>query len=404
MSETHRRIDATLVERREAIESLSGSLSTRSSDLEERLGCFNHVLQEQLAAAEEKAQDIARVVADATANSTQAIVKQYDLVKNTSNEERDRTTTALRSTYEAATSEVNTLFRDMNQRFTDAARELREVANEVQHSLDQTRQELKRGVFELPHETRESTAAMRRLVADQIKALAELNEIVNRYSRNIDNVGPRRMALSEGSLVSTVGENRPMPHAELATSIVETSRSAPRPMPRKEAPLPRERSEPPRQPRRSEREPRDDRRDSDGQGGWITDMLTRAKRGEESHPGDRQQAGSIDSLDALSIDIARLVDHDASVELWDRYKRGEKNAFTRRLYTAQGQKTFEDIRRKYRRSTQFRETVDRYIEEFERLLEQVSRDDRGQILTKTYLTSDTGKVYTLLAHASGRLG
>jgi hypothetical protein len=50
------------------------------------------------------------------------------------------------------------------------------------------------------------------------------------------------------------------------------------------------------------------------------------------------------------------------------------------------------------------ETVDRYIDEFERLLEQVARDDRGQVLTKTYLTSDTGKVYTLLAHAAGRLG
>jgi hypothetical protein len=33
----------------------------------------------------------------------------------------------------------------------------------------------------------------------------------------------------------------------------------------------------------------------------------------------------------------------------------------------------------------------------------VARDDRGQGLTKTYLTSDTGKVYTLLAHAASRL-
>ena len=45
-----------------------------------------------------------------------------------------------------------------------------------------------------------------------------------------------------------------------------------------------------------------------------------------------------------------------------------------------------------------------YRAEFERLLDQVGRDDRGQVLTRTYLASDTGKVYTLLAHASGRLG
>ena len=33
----------------------------------------------------------------------------------------------------------------------------------------------------------------------------------------------------------------------------------------------------------------------------------------------------------------------------------------------------------------------------------VARNDRDQIMTQTYLTSDTGKVYTMLAHASGKL-
>ena len=132
--------------------------------------------------------------------------------------------------------------------------------------------------------------------------------------------------------------------------------------------------------------------------GWLSDMLTRAEDSRQHAPEQ-----SIESLDALSLDIARMIDHDAAVELWDRHQRGERNIFTRRLYTAQGQKTFDEIRRRYRKSDEFRETVDRYIDEFERLLEQVSRDDRGQVLSKTYLTSDTGKVYTLLAHAAARL-
>ncbi len=38
----------------------------------------------------------------------------------------------------------------------------------------------------------------------------------------------------------------------------------------------------------------------------------------------------------------------------------------------------------------------------QRLLADVSRNDRDQTLTGSYLISDTGKVYTLLAHASGR--
>jgi DNA anti-recombination protein RmuC len=426
MSETHRRIDATLAERREAIEALTGHLSTRSSDLEDRLTRFNRLLEEQLAGAEAKAQEIARLVADTTTNATQSIVKQYDAVKNTANEERDRTSLALRSVYENATNEVNTLFRDMNQRFVDVARELREVATEVQHSLDQTRQELKRGVFELPHETRESTAAMRRLVADQIKALAELNEVVSRHSRGVDNAAaPRRLAVNEDALIAAATEaprdalraradfapptGRPRVEA-LPSREREAIREIGREIEREARELPRR---PAPGPRWEERMPQEVHHEARHES-WGGETLLRARQDEEPRAPRRvreEEAASeepalrsIESLDALSADIARLVDHDAAVELWERHNRGEKNAFTRRLYTTQGQKTFEDIRRKYRRSSEFRETVDRYIEEFERLLDQVGRDDRGQVLTRTYLASDTGKVYTLLAHASGRLG
>ena len=43
------------------------------------------------------------------------------------------------------------------------------------------------------------------------------------------------------------------------------------------------------------------------------------------------------------------------------------------------------------------------MDDFERLLEDVARNDRDNVLTQNYLTSDTGKVYTMLAHASNRL-
>src|SRR5262249_30054638 len=130
----------------------------------------------------------------------------------------------------------------------------------------------------------------------------------------------------------------------------------------------------------------------------------RAPRGDERAPRaeDRNVRHTIESLDSLSVDIARMIDHEAAAELWDRYNRGDRNVFTHKLYTMQGQKAFEEIRRKYRSERDFMRTVDRYIGEFERLLEEVSRDDRGQVGARTYLTSETGKVYTMLAHAAGR--
>ena len=121
-----------------------------------------------------------------------------------------------------------------------------------------------------------------------------------------------------------------------------------------------------------------------------------------ARPDNRNPRHVVESLNSLSVDIARAIDHDASVELWRRYQRGERDVFTRRLYTLKGQQTFDDIKRKYEREPEFRAAVDRYIGDFEKLLADVARNDRDRALTQSYLTSDTGKVYTMLAHAAGR--
>ena len=149
---------------------------------------------------------------------------------------------------------------------------------------------------------------------------------------------------------------------------------------------------------------RDSRDGRDGRGGgWLSDLLTRASREETAPPAEeRTVRHTIESLDSLSVDIARMIDHEAAAELWERYKRGEHNVFTRKLYTMQGQRTFDEIRRKYRGDDEFMQTVDRYIAEFERLLDEVSRDDPSQEAARNYLSSETGKVYTMLAHAAGR--
>jgi hypothetical protein len=386
LSETHGRIDASLSERRDAIEhiirmlvdrtaAIEDNFGSRSQQIGERLAAFNRLLQESLQQAESRAHEIARHVADSTNQITLTINKQHEVIRNAYSEERGRTATVLKSTYEEAMEELKQMFTELQERFTETAREVRDVAQEVQGSLEQTRVELKRGVLELPHETRESAEAMRRVVSEQLKALSELNEIVTRHARDIEVVEPGGTRYAEGA--------EPRQRA-----------AAPR-----GEPIEFRRARPAAEPRRAARsEAREEER------AWGGDLLLRTPReDEEERGGNGSTHHAIESLDSLSLDIARMIDHDTAVELWDRHQRGERNVFTRRLYTSQGQKTFDEIRRRYRKSNDFRDTVDRYIEEFERLLEQVSRDDRGQVLSKTYLTSDTGKVYTLLAHAAGRL-
>jgi hypothetical protein len=158
-------------------------------------------------------------------------------------------------------------------------------------------------------------------------------------------------------------------------------------------------------------------------GGWVSDLLRRASsdddlngaapqashaepeavhavNGEDAAPAAPTAAAT--PLNALSADIARAIDHDAAQELWERHRRGERNLFTRRLYTMQGQQTFDEIRKKYQRDAEFRGVVDHYVADFEKLLAEATGNGKDNGVGSRYLMSDTGKVYTMLAHASGR--
>jgi hypothetical protein len=145
-----------------------------------------------------------------------------------------------------------------------------------------------------------------------------------------------------------------------------------------------------------------------GRDGWLSDLLSRADNGDNDREPPRGRApppaAGGNPLESLSLDIGRLMDRNLAAEMWDRYQRGERKAFSKRLYTPSGQKAFDEVGRKYRSDRNFKTTVDRYITEFERLLDEVARDERGPAALRAHLTSETGLVYTLLAHAAGRLG
>jgi hypothetical protein len=269
----------------------------------------------------------------------------------------------------------------------------------MQNELDTTRQEMRRGIFELPQETADTAAQMRRVVVEQIDALTELNRIVSRHGRAIDAVqAPARPSVREegiaavasatGQRIASRTENGSLGGGSTAAPSGTSSRglgtsSWPEPTPQPAA-------------------------SSSPGDGWLHDVLTRAGRDDTAGPFDfgrltdeRQEFGT--TIQTISLDIARMVIPDAASDFWDNRQRGEALRPSRDLYTAEGQQRFEDIRRKYRADADFRGTVDRYLSEFERLLDEVAQDTDGPQATHGYLTSETGKVYTVLAHAAGRL-
>ena len=381
IDKSNRHADVAIGDRRAAIETLVGTLDARTDDIEQRLKRFSALLDELLDGATGRAREIARIVADFSAEGARSL-----------EQERTRASELLHGIYSQHSGETQEMFTQTTQRFADTLQGMRQMAAEMQRELETTRNELRRGILELPQETAESASQMRRVIVDQIEALAELNRIVARHGRGMDAAEPPRRAPEP----AYAGRPAAAPRMELRAMErrgrwpppprADITGSAPPPPRRAEAPS---LTPAPARPAAT---------------AGCPSCCTAPRSPAMTPARDRPPRHTLELLDSLSVDIARMIDHDAAAELWDRYKRGERNVFTKRLYTMQGQKTFDEIRKKYRADREFKQTVDRYIGEFERMLEEVSRGDRGQVVARTYLTSETGKVYTMLAHAAGRFG
>ena len=247
----------------------------------------------------------------------------------------------------------------------------------------------------MPQEAAESTAQMRKVIVDQIEALAELNRIVAHHGRGLDVVTTSRTSVhreEEPMLAAVGGRSEARPAQRGSASNL--------PPPDLGMPASRRTEAPPVAPAGSDQ----------GRDGWLSDLLSRTDGSAGATPGNAprgrqaQQGAGGNPLETLSLDIGRLMDRNLAAEMWDRYQRGESKAFSKRLYTPAGQKAFDEVARKYRADRSFKQTVDRYIAEFERLLDEVAREERGPQALRGHLTSETGLVYTLLAHAAGRLG
>ncbi len=344
MDRSNQRTEDAVNQRRVQLDDLVKSLDTRTDDIQQRLNRFSGLLDESLEAAAARAREVARVVSDATAEGTRAISdqyervrehaeevaramlessaegtrmigeqyehmraqaedvsravaessaegaralsEQYDRIRANAEDERRRTVETMRSVYQQTSGDTDALFRDAAGRFAEVMENMKEMAAEMHRELEGTRADLRRGIFELPQETAESAAQMRRVIVDQIEALAELNRIVARHGRNIDATEPMRRPAREEPTLAVVGgrgsDLAPRGDAPARSELPPRS-TPPRPsQPRNEipgfAPAPR-RPEPPA--------PAAPPVSNDGSNrGWLSDLLSRAS--QEPEPPARE--------------------------------------------------------------------------------------------------------------------
>src|ERR1700716_1161755 len=195
VEQSNRSTTTSVAERKTTLESLVTTIDLRTTDLDHRLSRFTGLLDESLAAAEERARDIARGVAQAAGAGSAAISRQFEAVRTAAEEERRLTADTMNEIYQQGTQEADAMFKQSADKFATMVSSMKQMASEMHHELEATRNELRRGVLEMPQEAAESTAQMRKVIVDQIEALAELNRIVAHHGRGLDVVSSGRASV-----------------------------------------------------------------------------------------------------------------------------------------------------------------------------------------------------------------
>jgi hypothetical protein len=107
-------------------------------------------------------------------------------------------------------------------------------------------------------------------------------------------------------------------------------------------------------------------------------------------------------LQSLAVDMNRILEASISEEDWRRFNRGEKGIFVRKLLGFREKSKLAAINQKYKEDSEFREYVSRYLDQFGDLLKEARKSDHHDVLATTFLSSEMGKVYMLLARALDR--
>lgn len=129
------------------------------------------------------------------------------------------------------------------------------------------------------------------------------------------------------------------------------------------------------------------------------------ERAEEQVDNDfaRRMALIVESLNSSAIDITKAFATEVTDTAWASYLRGDRGIFTRRAVRLLDSQEARSVAEIYEGDADFRETVNRYIHDFEAMLRSVLSTRDGNALAVTILSSDMGKLYVALAQAIERL-
>ena len=427
-------IDSILQRRHAEISSLLKTVSTKAQSLDEMMQSYSGIIEGSLTQLEERAKHVTASLAQETTAQTNVTLAEIERLRTEARQHTEQTVAELTGRFQSISGEIADQLADLTARFSKTTEEMRQKASSTADEIEGTRRELQKRMRDIPEAARHNQEAVRKAVSDQIKALGTLSALTTGNAAGNGAGAPQPPpAYTPQPGSSTPGQTLPpaeypAPPAAGAAAPASgdlasvTASLASRLGQAAQAPV---QTTPPPPPPAEQSQASGlgvnmrNMRDSAHSDQWsLGDLLARASAPDHGAPpvppalpappappsaASAYNAPAGSSSELRMNDIASAIDQNTAHAMWQRFRRGERDVFNRQLYTRDGQATFDEISGRYQRDPAFRTTVESYIADFERLLSDAESKGQNSQMIDNYLSSETGRVYLMLAHASGRL-
>ncbi len=396
------KVDSTLKVRHEELGSLLDRMSTRANEFDKVITGYSTTIEGSISDAEMRAKALSEQFAQGTEDRSRAALAAVDRINAQTGQKTDEVLNELRSSFEFVSKEVDSQLSTLSSRFSATSQEVRSRAAKAAHDLATTQAQLRKQIEALPGTTKATAEAMRTALQEQLRALEQLTEYANRETVRRDTAPPLEAAEPTSppttSLTQTFADqaqqqSSPAPVRNLETVTESLTREISALNAGNQAPLKAKSS------RKT----------------WsLGDLLARASQDDSGEDRDASAAATpatqqtpvtgTGDLSGLNINsIAGALDAGMAAQLWDRFRAGQRGFLGPQIYTPVGQSAFQDAERRYHNDQGFRNAVNSYLTDFESMLREAEQRDPAGQLARNHLISEMGRVYLVLAHASGRL-
>lgn len=390
------RIDQTLQSRHRELTDTLGRLTGTTDALDQQMQTYRTSLEGSLTDAEQRARLLTSELTRGAQTHAEQALSELQKLKTDTAAEASRAMEDMRSRFSSLGQEMSAQVGSLSSRLSETSDDLRGHAQRAADQFAREQEALRQQASRIPYTTRETAETMRRVLAEQMRALEQISSLAQRESAARDIQPP----------VSLPSPARPVapPTPTLAAAIQSHT---PPPAPQMQPPI-QHHVPPPTSPQH----PAPAQSVAGAQQRWsLGDLLARASQDDpppQSRPPGPPVHHAVEAHHGANVSInlesiSRALDAATANAIWTRFRSGQRGIMVRSIYTAEGRTTFDEVSRRYASEPEFRAMVDRFLSDFERVLRDTEQKDWSGQMLQGQLTSASGRVYLFLAHASGRL-